>query len=477
MYSIYNSIFNSMTLLKNIYILMFISSCCVAGYGQMYIKIHVKPNTFSSLFDTLHIPSNNNNWDPGAFSQFNGTNIYEIPKFSGTMEYKVTRGTWNAVEGNATGKDISNRTLTYKEADTVLIEVETWKDIYSSSSHTAKKEVKILKSDFPLTPFNKKRRIWIYLPERYGADDDKFPVLYMHDGQNLFDRALSFAGEWQVDEAMSVISKDNLDCIVVGIDNGGTDRIDEYTPYKNPKYNGGKGEDYTEFLVKTLKPFIDQHFRTLPEPEHTGIAGSSLGGLISFYSAIKYPNIFGKVGVFSPSFWYSDSLIADVKAYVANPNQKFYFVAGQNEDEDMVPDIEKYINLLNNAGVTNSQIYKLIKQDGQHSEWFWAREFPAAFNWLDLWGITSKSNKINTPINYFSVLQSPSQIPIIVINSNLPGKSTLIISNLSTGKMISQQNVMPGDTIQFERINRAGAYSATLQYQDLKQTIKFVKLN
>ncbi len=466
-----------MSLSKNIYILILITFYSISGYGQMYVKIHVKPNTYTALFDSLHIPSNINNWNPGAFTKLIADNVYEIPEFTGVMEYKITRGTWNAVEGNATGKDISNRTLSYKDADTVLIEVESWKDLYSSSTHTANKEVKILKSDFPLTLFNKKRRVWIYLPERYNSGDDKFPVVYMHDGQNLFDRALSFAGEWQVDEAMSVFAKENLDCIVVGIDNGGGDRIDEYTPYKNPKYNGGKGEDYTAFLVNTLKPFIDKYFRTLPEPEHTGIAGSSLGGLISFYTAIKHPNIFGKVGVFSPSFWYSDSLIADVKAFVADPNQKFYFVAGQNEDEDMVPDIDKYIDLLNNAGVSNSQIFKLIKQDGQHSEWFWAREFPAAYTWLDLWGITSNSNKIHTPFSYISILQSPSQMPIIIINKQLPGKSTLTVRNLSTGKMISQQNVMPGDTIRFDRIKSEGAYSATLLYQDLKQTIKFVKIN
>lgn len=447
----------------------------IHSYCQMYFKITKAPATYKSILDTIHFPSSFNGWKPDYPSQMAGNNIFIIPPFTGTLEYKATRGTWNAVEGSVSGGEIPNRKVTYSQGDTIDIEIQTWKDIFSNSAHTASPEVLILKSDYPMIPFSKKRRIWVYLPARYANGSEKFPVLYMHDGQNLFDKALSFAGEWKVDEAMNEFAKSNLDCIVVGIDNGGGDRIDEYTPYSNPKYKGGQGEMYVDFLVNNLKPFIDSYFRTLPEPEHTGIMGSSLGGLISFYAGVKYPQVFGKIGVFSPSFWYSDSLKTDVINFTPNTNQKFYIMAGQNEDEDMVPDIDTYIDLMHTAGVPDDNIFRLIQPDGQHSEWFWAREFPAAYQWLDLWDQQSSTKSVTYVATYFKISRSPSPNPIIFIDKNMQGTAILSVNSIPSGKEVYSINVQSGDTLQMNGKIGSGAFCATLKGKGFVQTIKFIK--
>lgn len=156
----------------------------------------------------------------------------------------------------------------------------------------------------------------------------------MHDAQNLFDSKTSYAGEWNVDEKLDSI---NAQIIVVGIEHGNDKRMEELTPFKNEKYGGGNADAYLQFIVKTLKPEIDRTYRTKTKTKNknTIIMGSSLGGLVSFYAVLKYPEIFGKAAVFSPSFWFSNKIYA-----FANENKKLktkiFFMCGDNESEDMV---------------------------------------------------------------------------------------------------------------------------------------------
>ncbi len=159
---------------------------------------------------------------------------------------------------------------------------------------------------FIIPQLNRERRIWMYLPPDYEVSNEAYPVVYMHDAQNLFDETTSYSGEWSVDETLDRLFKDkNLKLIVVGIDNGGEKRLDEYSPWKNEKYGGGEGDAYLDFVVNTLKPYIDNNFNTLKDKTNTAIIGSSMGGLISHYAALKYPEVFGKIGVYSPAFWFS----------------------------------------------------------------------------------------------------------------------------------------------------------------------------
>ena len=224
------------------------------------------------------------------------------------------------------------------------------------------------------------RKIWVYLPENYETSEESYPVLYMHDAQNLFDAATSYSGEWRVDEVLDSLKTPQV--IVVGIEHGNDKRIEELTPYPNEKYGGGKADAYVNFLMITLKPHIDATYRTLPDAENTAIMGSSLGGLTSFYAAIKYPETFKKIGVFSPSFWYSDDLFELVKKSRLDMGQKFYFMAGTAEDEEMVADLKKMLSLLEQKGLPQENIKIKIIEGAQHNEASWSREFPQAFLWL-----------------------------------------------------------------------------------------------
>ncbi|MCB0640824.1 MAG: alpha/beta hydrolase, partial [Phaeodactylibacter sp.] len=170
--------------------------------------------------------------------------------------------------------------------------------------------------------------------------------------------------------------------IVVGIDNGGSHRIDEYSPWVHPSYGGGEGDEYTEFLVYTLKPYIDSHYRTLGDAANTGIIGSSMGGLVSLYAALEFPQVFGKAGIFSPSLWFSEQAFQHVAARGKQQDQKWYLLAGSQEGGNMAANAYRLENLLHKVGFTVSQIALVIKEDGSHSEWFWAREFPDAYIWL-----------------------------------------------------------------------------------------------
>jgi len=129
-----------------------------------------------------------------------------------------------------------------------------------------------------------RRAILVYLPPDYDSSQQRYPVIYMHDGQNLFDQATSYTDEWQVDETMEALSRGGYPAIVVGIPNMGEQRIDEYSPFDDPAHGVGQGHAYLAFIVETLKPLIDQQFRTLPDRLHTGIMGASMGGLISLHA-------------------------------------------------------------------------------------------------------------------------------------------------------------------------------------------------
>ena len=175
----------------------------------------------------------------------------------------------------------------------------------ANNGHTVVGNLKVLDSLYS-PQLDNQRDIFVYLPPSYASSDRHFPVLYMHDGQNLFDAETSFAGEWQVDESMELLSEEGIEAIVVGIPNAGNDRLDEYSPFAMSNLGGGKGDSYLEFIVQTLKPLIDVDFRTLPDRENTSILGSSMGGLISLYAFFRYPNIFGAAGAMSPAFWFAN---------------------------------------------------------------------------------------------------------------------------------------------------------------------------
>ena len=251
--------------------------------------------------------------------------------------------------------------------------------------HTATENVKIISEKFEIPQLKTTRRIWIYLPKDYETSHKKYEVMYLQDAQNLFDDATSYAGEWQVDETLNkIFEKTGKSLIVVGIDNGGEKRIEELSPYKNAKYGGGNGDNYVKFIVETLKPFIDKNYRTKPQRKFTTIGGSSLGSLISVYAAVKYPETFGKVLAFSSAFWFNakemNEFISSSKVNLKQ--QKYYFIQGKHEDEDMEEQTNRVIENLKSKNVKPKNIFLKIDEDGKHNEMYWRREFEGAVLWL-----------------------------------------------------------------------------------------------
>ncbi|HEX8844354.1 MAG TPA: alpha/beta hydrolase-fold protein [Pyrinomonadaceae bacterium] len=240
------------------------------------------------------------------------------------------------------------------------------------------------------------RDILVYLPPGYDKDRKKhYPVLYLHDGQNLFDGATSFIkdAEWRVDEtAQSLIkAKKITPVIIVGIYNAGRDRIDEYTPTRDMSHQmGGKADLYGRMIVEELKPFIDSNYRTLPEAENTGLGGSSLGGLVSLYLALKHPETFGRVAVVSPSVWWDNSMILrEVQALGERPRLRIWVDMGtkeggnKNEDDKTTKNARLLRDALVSKGWKEGADLKYFEAEGaEHNERAWAQRVEPMLRFL-----------------------------------------------------------------------------------------------
>ncbi len=260
----------------------------------------------------------------------------------------------------------------------ILILITLGIPFLSLSQSTASKNVSYFELEAEALDTIKK--VWVYLPESYKESRKSYPVIYMHDGQNLFDNVTSYVGEWKVDESLDSLA--HAESIIIGIEHGGHKRIEELTPFSHEKYGGGKADLYLEFLVEKLKPYVDEHYRTMPEQAYTGIFGSSLGGLISYYAALKYPDTFGMVGAFSPSFWFNPKIYELTEKAKLNDQIKFYFLAGTAESEEMVPDLKKMVSILEDKEIKPDHIKAAYIEGGTHSESTWSQHFPAAYLWL-----------------------------------------------------------------------------------------------
>jgi alpha-amylase len=343
---------------------------------------------------SIHVAGTFNGWNPAAFgytlsAQPGGGYAITLPaSVRGRIEFKFTLGSWETVEVDSADGDVSNRSFTVPDTGQAEYTgtVMRWRNGTPRPpvAHSTTASVTVMDTAFGMPQLGRPRRVWIYLPPGYPTTRARYPVLYMHDGQNVFDAATSFAGEWGVDESLdSLALRGDPGVIVVAVDHGGQRRMDEYSPWSNPSRGGGEGDAYVDFLVKTLKPYIDRHYRTRADQAHTGVAGSSMGGLISLYAALKYPGVFGRVGVFSPAFWFAPAIYSYARRAHLRRDTRIYMVMGGREGdtpEVYVRDAQRMADTLRAAGFTG--VESVVRPDGAHSEWFWRREFPAAYQWL-----------------------------------------------------------------------------------------------
>jgi predicted alpha/beta superfamily hydrolase len=236
------------------------------------------------------------------------------------------------------------------------------------------------------------RDILAYLPPSYATSERRYPVIYMHDGQNLFDPATSFGGEWEVDQTMEAASRDGLEAIVIGIPNLGEERCNEYSPFTDPSNGGGKGDDYLAFIVETLKPIIDADFRTHPGRLHTGIAGSSMGGLITIYGFFHNQQTFGFCGAMSPSLWFANREIFDYVESCDFIPGRIYLDCGTQEGTEEIRDVRRLRDILLKKGYrSNRDVLCLVERGGGHNEASWARRLRLELNFLLGQGVREKA--------------------------------------------------------------------------------------
>ncbi|WP_337104090.1 alpha/beta hydrolase [Paenibacillus sp. YIM B09110] len=267
-----------------------------------------------------------------------------------------------------------------------------WKDVLSSDTiHTITGDVRVIEA-FPIPQLQTERRVWIYLPRSYNEGSRCYPVLYMHDGQNVFNQATSWGSEWGVDETLEqmTINEPALEVIVVAIDHGGDQRNNEYNFTINKEYGfGGKGEAHAAFLAETLKPYIDSCYRTLTEPQHTMIGGSSFGAYISLYIALRYPAQFGRVSGISFVMWQDDGAIIQlIQQSVLSPALRIYLSIGELETDnaDFNRIAHEHVELARQkliaAGVAENRIRFDFIPGGTHHESTWGPLFAEAHRWL-----------------------------------------------------------------------------------------------
>lgn len=262
--------------------------------------------------------------------------------------------------------------------------MEQWLNYPSADGkgHTVVGTLKILMG-FWSPQLQNRRDILVYLPPSYGRSEQRYPVVYMHDGQNLFDDATSYVGEWCVDETMEALSKQGTEAIVVGIPNQGEHRLDEYSPFRDRLGHGGRGDAYLTFIVRTLKPRIDHDFLTLPGRSHTSIMGSSMGGLISLYAALRYGGTFGAAGVMSPSLWFAKRAIFGSARKALFIPGRLYMDLGLAEGLEMVTDARRMRTLLCEKGYRlGDDLLYIEERNGRHTESAWAGRLPAALQFL-----------------------------------------------------------------------------------------------
>jgi predicted alpha/beta superfamily hydrolase len=242
-----------------------------------------------------------------------------------------------------------------------------------------------------------RRDVDVYLPSTYGTGRRRYPVVYMHDGQNLSDPRTAFAETWELEATLGRLARRGIEPIVVGVHNAGESRLGEYSPFPDRRHSGGAGDSYLAFLVDTLKPRIDRGFRTDKRRDATVIFGSSMGGLISLYAYFRHPAVFGRAGVMSPSIWFGHGRVLDYIAAAKVPCGRLYVDVGTSEGMSTLRDARRLGRLLVRIGfrrrrsagargpggeVENPALRYVEDPGSRHNEADWAKRLEDALEFL-----------------------------------------------------------------------------------------------
>ena len=307
----------------------------------------------------------------------------EIPADPNRVEYKYTRGGWEAVELGPNGEYALNHTRYVTDRWTLPDRVTSWAGAGLHYQDRFLPRIEVIDEAFAIPQLIRTRRVAALLPHDYHETDRRYPVLYLQDGQNLFDDNAPY-GSWGVDKQLAAMSERGRgDLIVIAIDHADAQRVNEFTPSFQNQLGVGEGRAYCDFLARTLKPYVDRHFRTIPGPAFTGIGGSSLGGLITVLAGIYHPAVYDRLMVFSPSFWVMPRMPRDLMQLAREFTGRVYLYGGEAESKTMVPNMLRFQEAIERNSREKDLIFRTeIDPSGQHNEARWGREFPRAVEWL-----------------------------------------------------------------------------------------------
>ena len=361
---------------------------CITGQLQAQYTLRlVVTNVATKKLDDIYVTGSFNDWKPGEYNYKlkplgptrKAIVLRDLP--AGKYEFKFTRGSLDKVETTAKGDEIANRSVEVNGDISLDLTIPGWKDDYPDKPipNTATAQVQLLDAAFQMPQLNRQRSVWLYLPKSYNTLKGKsYPVLYMQDGQNLFNLQTTTAAgvEWRIDEQLDSLQlKGGKECIIVAVASDSLLRDKEYDPE-------AEGKEYVNFLATTLKPFIDKQFRTVKDAAHTWIAGSDRGGLISLYAVMQHPDVFGAAGVLSPALDKSPSFITQVQSINwEGQRPRFYIYAGGKEGFQMTRDMDKLIAIIQSKKSFNVQ--RSYFPLGQRNETYWGREFVDLYKWLN----------------------------------------------------------------------------------------------
>lgn len=339
----------------------------------------------------VFVTGNFNNWNPKDYhyqlQQEDACNYFieiEDQILPENIEYKFTKGGWENVELDQYGNITPNRKIKKSKGTTSDL-VKKWRLNWGPFKEEYFPVAEVISEKFYIPQLDRYRKVWALLPHDYHATDKSYPVLYLQDAQNLFNEGSGF-GNWEIDKKLSILAEYGRgDVIIIAIEHGSEDRIKEYIFDNDNVANGSEGKKYIRFITDTLKPFVDENYRTKKDRDNTGIGGSSLGALISIYSGFLYPEVYSKLLIFSPSLWVEPNNNFPMMSFRVPFKTKIYLYGGGQEGSKMVKRIhvfEEYLKRWEKKNLFDFEFKTSINPEGTHNEFYWSQEFPRAIEWL-----------------------------------------------------------------------------------------------
>lgn len=440
--------------------------------------------------DIIYLSSNLNNWkigDPEYALHKNSEDNWEITvdKPDGypwnSFYYYFTRGSHKTMVRDSV--DLANGPspqIFFTENDTISVRILNWYDNPNKPS-TSSWNVSRISEDFPIPQLDRTRGISIYLPPDYNNSEESYPVIYLNDGQEAFDlyKAYNYEpDEWGIDEVLNEMASEGITVpIVVAIDHNGDKRLDELSPwlYTHSRFwgspiLGGEGDEYIDFITNTLKPYIDSTYRTLSDPDNTCIMGSSLGGLISIYGALKRPDVFRKAGLFSPAYEVSDSVWDFVRDIDKVHPMRLYQLVGKEETWAYINNVRKMDRELSDLGFFEDEIKYKIVEGGEHHK-FVGTELRETYLWLFPEAVSSKEPILSNP----DITVYPNPVSkTLYLDSSLPLDNSEVTIYTMTGAVVKNELIISSNQISIADLPK-GMYILKISGTDINYQGRFVK--